>query len=515
MTKINRRRFMIIGAASAGGIVAASWTLGQPRNINNQRVTAIAQQTNQAIQPVHRSKNGLLEVKLTASFSSVQLADQAAYLLNYNGQVPAPRLEAKPGDMVRIHFTNKLNQPTNLHYHGLHVSPIGSADNVFLDILPGQSYTYEFKIPANHPAGTFWYHPHRHGYVAEQVFGGLAGLFIVHGDLDLIPAIATAKEEFLILQDFDLDRKGHILAPLPMQQMLGREGQLITANGQDVPEFEIPTDRFLRLRLLNASPSRFYRLAFADSHPFYLIATDGGGIPEPIGLTELLLVPGERAEILIQGDRQPQQYSLVNLPYDRGGMGRGPGMMMRNRGMIGGFNRDDFDFGDLGDQIEPIDQSRAIAKFTCNGSVPKLPLPKKLVAVEELPEPTQIRRLVLNHGMMPGYGMVFLINGWPFVPDQIDTQVRLDTIEDWEIVNQGVMDHPFHLHVNHFQVVSRNGEMLSNPIDRAWKDTVLVRTGESVRIRIPFRDFAGKTVYHCHILDHEDLGMMGILEIQA
>ncbi len=121
---------------------------------------------------------------------------------------------------------------------------------------------------------------------------------------------------------------------------------------------------------------------------------------------------------------------------------------------------------------------------------------------------------------MSGMGMVFLINGQPFKSDtpseslreRIDMQVKLDTVEDWEIVNTGVMDHPFHLHVNHFQVISRNGQPELYP---TWKDTVLVPRGETVRIRIPFRDFTGTTVYHCHILDHEDLGMMGTLAIQA
>jgi FtsP/CotA-like multicopper oxidase with cupredoxin domain len=139
-------------------------------------------------------------------------------------------------------------------------------------------------------------------------------------------------------------------------------------------------------------------------------------------------------------------------------------------------------------------------------------LPQTLLPVETLPEPETVRRFTLNHGMAPGMGMVFLINDRAFESGRIDTRVRLNAIEDWELINNGVMDHPFHLHVNHFQIVSRNNR--PEP-QRAWKDTVLVPRGDSIRIRIPFRDFAGKTVYHCHILDHEDLGMMGALQIEA
>ena len=128
--------------------------------------------------------------------------------------------------------------------------------------------------------------------------------------------------------------------------------------------------------------------------------------------------------------------------------------------------------------------------------------------METLPEPKTVRQFALNHGMVPGQGMVFLINGKSFNPQRIDTEVSLDTIEDWEITNTGVMDHPFHLHTNPFQVVARNGQ--TEPY-RVWKDTVLAPTGETVRIQIPFKDYPGKTVYHCHILDHEELGMMGII----
>ena len=241
----------------------------------------------------------------------------------------------------------------------------------------------------------------------------------------------------------------------------------------------------------------FYRLTI-ENHPFYQIATDGHALNEPIKVSKLLLTPGQRADVLIRGEREPGQYRLLNLPYDRGSMGLMGGRgMMRGRGMMGRNYRD-----------API----ALATVNYESSVELLPLPTKLASIPTLPEPQQVRSFQLNHGMSPGMGMAFLINGQPYSDDRIHTQVRLDTVEDWEITNTGVMDHPFHIHVNSFQVISRNGQPESLP---AWRDTVLVRRGETVRIRIPWRDFAGKTVYHCHILDHEDLGMMGNLMIQA
>lgn len=325
-------------------------------------------------------------------------------------------------------------------------------------------------------------------------------MIVVRGELDEIPEIKTAKEEFLVIKDFAIDGNGEVVTPNHMVQMEGREGSLLTVNSKINPTFSVPAGGLLRWRISNASPSRFYRLAL-ENHPFYLIATDGGSLREPVEQSEILLTPGERVDVLIRGSREPGQYRLLNLPYDRGSMGmmgrgRGRGMMGRG-GMMGRQNNDS-------------GSTEVLASLTYDGEVESQSLPQTLISVENLPEPQTTRRFTMSHGMSPGMGMVFLINGKTFAPQRIDTQVQLNTVEDWEIVNTGVIDHPFHLHTNHFQIVSRNGQ--PEPFT-AWKDTVLVPVGETVRIRIPFRDFSGKSVYHCHILDHEDLGMMGVVEI--
>ena len=483
MVKFNRRQFIGLGAAGTSTALVSSWLR---RGTLSQFVTSTP--VNSA--PLYQSSNGLLELDLEARESLVNLGDRQANLLTYNGQIPAPRLEAKPGDKVRIHFTNNLEQPTNIHYHGLHIPITGNADNVFLKIEPGSTLTYEFQIPNNHPSGTFWYHPHLHGLVAEQLFGGLAGLFIVRGEDDEISELKAAQEEFLVLQDFSFDSQGKRTNSAHMSLMMGREGEVITANGQVNPSINLNQDGLLRLPILNASPSRFYRLALED-HAFYHIATDGNSLNEPIEVNELLLTPGQRADILVKGDKESGQYRLLNLPYDRGSMG------MMGGGMMGRNNRD-----------EPL----ALATVNYSSSVDPLALPTKLNSISTLPESQTVRRFELNHGMSPRVGMAFLINGEYYQGDRIDTQVKLNTVEDWELINTGVMDHPFHVHGLAFQVISRNGQ--PEPL-LAWRDTVLIKRGETVRIRISFNDFAGKTVYHCHILDHEDLGMMGNLIIQA
>jgi FtsP/CotA-like multicopper oxidase with cupredoxin domain len=445
----------------------------------------------------------LLELNLDARAEPISINGQQIERLSYSGRIPGPRLEARPGDTVRIQFTNHLAAPTNLHYHGLHISPTGQADNPFLEIQPGEQLTYEFTIPENHYSVTAYYHPHLHSYVAQQIFGGLGGIFVIRGALDEIPEIQAAQDEVVFLKDFDFDIPVNSPDPYYDMQMAGREGPIITVNGQVNPSFSIASGGLLRLRLVNASTSRFYRLAL-EEHPFYLIATDGGAIAQPVELSELLLAPGERAEVLVQGNREPGQYRLLNLPYQRGSMGMMGGRM---GGMMGGRMRRGRRRGQSNLQTPQL-----LATLTYSGQVEPLPLPQQLISVETLPEPQTVRQFTMNHGMAPGYGMVFLINGQPFDHQRTDTQVRIGTTEDWEIINTGVMDHPFHLHTNRFQVLSHNGQPEAY---QAWKDTILVPAGESARVRVSFNDFPGKTVYHCHILDHEDLGMMGIIDMQA
>ncbi|MEA5475765.1 multicopper oxidase family protein [Synechococcus sp. CCY9201] len=503
---ISRRSFLALAAAGAGGLVLGRGALcrAQPSAV-------------MAGPAVIRSSGGLLDLDLVAGATPGWLPQGPSWILTYNGRSPGPRLEVRPGDAVRLRFRNTLEQPSNLHYHGLHVSPGGSADNVFLSIPGGESFAYAFEIPADHPAGLFYYHPHRHGTVSDQVFGGLGGMLVVRGELDELPEVRAAREEFLFLKDFPAATEGSTRGYgfSPMQRIWGRQGELLTVNGQIQPNLQVSSGGLLRLRLVNASNARFYRLAL-EGHPFHLIATDGGAIPAPIELQELLLAPGERADVLVQANRSPGRYRLQALPYDRlaGGMGMGRGGM--DMGWRGGRGRGGMGRGEIG-MGRPrgfLSQTASVTLATVSyvGEGPPMPLPRQLIAVPALPEPTRTRSFSLSHAMGPGMGMAFLINNNVYEHARMDTTVRLNETEEWILLNSGMMDHPFHVHVNPFQVISRNGQ--PEPF-RAWKDTVVVRPGEEVRIRTVFLNFPGRTVYHCHILDHEELGMMGTLEISA
>jgi len=485
-TPLRRRQVLGLGFAALGTAVAAPavWNRLQ-RSASSLRPATLA------------SRGGVAELELLAQSSRSTIPGGPAELLTYNGRSPGPLLEVKAGDQVRLRLRNGLNQPTNLHFHGLHIPPTGTGDNVFLTVPPGGSTEYAFRLAKDHPAGLFYVHPHQHGLSADQVFGGLGSALVVRGDLDRIPEVAAAHESVLVLKDYA--SSGGQDAAMGVGRMLGREGRLLTVNGEINPELPIPSGGLLRLRLLNASNARIYRLAL-EGHPLVLIATDGGAIGTPEPLKELVLAPGERADVLVQGNQTPGSYRLLNLPYRRSGhMGMGAAE----------------------------ERPRTLATLRYAGAVAPLPLPQTLIPVAALPAPERTRRFVLAHAMGMGgmggmnhamggmggggMGMGFQINGQAFEPDRINTRVQLGSTEDWLIVNDDVMDHPFHLHVNPFQVITRGGRPESQ---RRWKDTVLVKAGEEVRLRVSFRDFPGRTVYHCHNLDHEDMGLMGVLQIE-
>ncbi|MEL7521708.1 MAG: multicopper oxidase domain-containing protein, partial [Cyanobacteria bacterium J06553_1] len=354
------------------------------------------------------SQNGVLEASLTAQSQSQTIG------LSYSGHAPGPILEARPGDTVRLTLLNELDTSTNLHFHGLHISP--EIDNVFREVAAGSSYTYEFQIPLSHPAITGWYHPHYHGLVAQQVFGGLAGPIIIRGDLDDIPEIQQAEEALLVLQDFDaaLVESPEILSPLAKKW--GREGSILLANGQQNPIIEIPQKGLLRLRLINASASRIYQLQLKD-HPWHLIATDRGAIAEPTELETLSLSPGERAELLIPGQHQPGSYPILSLPYDRG-----IGDMLAA-------------MDDAAQQMPglalPTTTTLATLRYAPRQSTTPLPLPKQLIPVAPLPVPVTTREFVLNHGNDASTRAAgFIINNQVFVMDRVNTQVSLNTVED-------------------------------------------------------------------------------------
>ena len=253
-------------------------------------------------QPVTMSsRDALLTVTLEAKPAMVPFAGGQRWALTYNGTTPGPTLRVRPGDRLRVTLRNGLDQPTNLHVHGLHVSPSGGSDNVFVMVDPGGEHVYEYQIPDDHPSGTFWYHPHHHGTVAEQVAAGMAGVIVIDDELDALPMIAGTSERVVVLSDPRIGADASVLAWSSMGMMQGRVVMGVLVNGTRNPTITAATGTIERWRFLNASASRYYPLRL-DGLRWWLIGSDGGRLAGAIDATGLTLAPGERAEVLVAID---------------------------------------------------------------------------------------------------------------------------------------------------------------------------------------------------------------------
>jgi FtsP/CotA-like multicopper oxidase with cupredoxin domain len=481
MKPISRRAALTMGGAGlVGAVVGGAGLWRELTTVTTDTVTGAT-----FTEPdVLRSDGGLLEVRLEAALGTHEVAGRKTTTMGFNGGVPGPTLRLRPGDTLRVDLVNRLEQVTNLHVHGLHVTPEGNGDNVFVAIEPGQSHQYEHRLPDDHPPGVYWYHPHHHGTVADQVFGGLYGAIIV-GDDDAIP---VDRERVMVVSDITLDASGSLVAPSTMEQMMGREGELVLVNGRTEPELEGRSGDRERWRLINACTSRYLALSLPGQNS-RVVGRDVGRLSTSVGLEDVVLAPGNRLDLVV--DLTEGSSELIARPVDRGSM---------MGGMMGGP-------GPGGDG--PV----TLARMTVSAGndppaaeIPPPPTPADLRAADVVGQ----RSITFQMGMagMMGGGdgpMSFTFDSQEFDADRIDQQVRMGTVEEWIIGNESPMDHPFHLHVWPMQVLEVDGQQMPEPV---WLDVVNVPAGTRVKVRVAFEDFSGRTVYHCHILDHEDRGMM-------
>ncbi len=424
--------------------------------------------------PSVSSRGGVLPVTLTAARSAISIGGEPAVTEVYDGSYVPPTLRVRPGDVIRLRLINRLDQPTNLHMHGLHVSPGGKSDNVFLIVPPGQTQDFEFHIPSNHPPGLFWYHPHAHHLSNEQVKNGMSGALIVEGLLDSFPALEGVKERVLLLKDIQLEN-GHV-ADRSIGVRTAR-----TVNGLVNPTLVLrPRDTEL-WRIGNVGANLYYRLRL-DGHRFYQVARDGNRLARIVPTDELFIPPGGRIEVLVQGS------------------GRGA-HALRTLAM---------DTGPSGNQYP----AAVLAMVRVEGEpVTPRTLPTTLLPVEDLrSKVTGHRTVVFSEGETADGKDVFYIDGKTFDPDRLDTRVRLGAVEEWTIRNESDELHDFHIHQTGFQLVEVNGT--PQPLD-GYYDTVNVPVRGEIKIIIPFTDpvMVGKFVYHCHLLSHEDKGMMATIEV--
>ncbi|MFC9917148.1 multicopper oxidase family protein [Agromyces binzhouensis] len=434
---------------------------------------------------VRSSARGRLDLELAAAVTTATIDGRRVRVLGYEGGMPGPTLRVRAGDRISLRFRNGLGATTNLHTHGLEVSPEGNSDNVFVMIPAGGTFDYAYELGEDHPPGVFWYHPHHHGTTAEQLFGGLYGAIIVEEP----DPPAVDRERVLVIADISFDANGDVTTATRFERMLGREGDLVLVNGLLLPTMAAAAGERERWRIVNACTSRYLRLRL-DGQRMRLLGIDAGRFPEPRDVDEIVLLPGNRADVLV--DAAAGEAVLQTLPFDRGSMGA----MGAPRSATTG--------ADLARFVVQGDAAASVA-----------PLPAASAAPRDLrdEEVTGRRTLTLAMGGMGGgmgQGMGFTIDGRTFAEGRTDLEPPAGAIEEWTIENTSTMDHPFHLHVWPMQLVEVDGAPVTG-VDR--RDVVPVPAGGRIVVRIAFEGITGRTVYHCHILDHEDLGMMGTIRV--
>jgi FtsP/CotA-like multicopper oxidase with cupredoxin domain len=483
---ISRRHALILGGSGVAALAVggAGWiasALADPAQAGFQPGRIGAELTQPS---VIDSRGGRLQIELTAA-SGAHLAGRSTSALGFNGTSPGPTLRARPGDELAVRLTNHLDQPTNLHTHGLRVSPQGNGDNPFIRIDPGASFDYVLRIPADHPAGTHWYHPHHHGTVADQLYGGLVGALIV----DRGPDVDITADRVLLVTDISLDASGAVAPVSAAERAMGRQGRTVLVNGQYQPTITTSPGVVERWRIVNACTSRVLSLRL-EGQQMLQIAQDGSFHRAPLVRERLLLAPGNRADVLARPD-EPGRFPLVADPYDRGSM--------MGATTVGGG---------------PV----VVATLVTSGrpvTGPAAPVTLPAETAERTPV-TRARRVTFQMGMggMGGGrgmgGMAVAIDGRTFDPARDDQAVALGTAEEWTVTNASPLAHPFHLHVWPFTVIgASDGRALTG----TPQDVVLVPPRGWVTLRIPFTTLPGRSVYHCHILDHEDAGMMATVAV--
>jgi len=457
---------------------------------------------------VRASKDGLLDTQLDAAISHTTLNGLPAILSVYEGTYPGPTLHFRPGDTVNLHLMNNLYptdgmapmtapsmahveaddvNPTNLHVHGLHVSPSGHSDNVLYEVKLGTTFDYSYQLPKNHPAGLYWYHPHRHGFSNEQVLGGMAGAIIIQGDIDEIPGIAGVKERMIFLQASPITCPTDPSQPCGLSPNSARNQQTFQhfVNGRRNPTITIQPGETQRWRIANSSAFTFFRLKL-DGHVMHQIAQDGNTLDVVVPHDEIVLGPAERAEVLIQGG-VAGSYRFRTLPFD---LQQGPGGLTAQEGAVG--------------------PDVTLATLVSQGdSVVRQPLPTKLLPYVDLRNvPIDGQRRLISFQVQPNGN--FDINNLTFDHERVDQTMKLGTTEEWTIRNGSNVFHPFHIHINPFQITAVNGRPYEG---HGYKDTVSIPPQGELTFRTQFLDFTGQYVFHCHILTHEDSGMMQLIEV--
>ncbi len=512
MAQLSRRDFLKLataGIAVAGGGAVWRWLAGRSDSALPGGGGAPARATLPPGEPD-------VEIALRAVMDEVPiLPGPPTKVWRFQGEVlkgPADALQTLPntylgpifrlrkGQRVRVHFSHDLPEVSIVHWHGLHVAEVNDGHPRYV-IEKGETYTYDFVVLDR--AATYWFHPHPHGRTGPQVYHGMAGLFLVSDEEEQALGLPSGEYDVpLVIQDrrFDAQNQLVYLANGMMDQMNGFLGDRILVNGQPDYTLSVAT-RPYRLRLLNGSNSRIYKLAWEDGTPLTVIGTDGGLLEAPVEKAFVTLAPAQRVELWVDFSKYPvgTKLRLLSLPH----------------GAPGGATS----FPVFTVSVDREERS-------------DVTLPKRLTSIPRYQEADAVNAAsprTFTLAMTMGRG--WTINGRTFEMTAVadDEVVRLGDMEVWSFINlaggggmgmgMGGMSlpHPMHVHGLQFQILRRQVDPVAQAlwdtlgpgfVDEGWHDTVLVTPGERVDILLRFTDFEGLYLYHCHILEHEDMGMM-------
>jgi FtsP/CotA-like multicopper oxidase with cupredoxin domain len=476
------RRSALAGAALLGtaGLIGAPF-------IRRGRAAPAGEPGPALVQPpVETSKDGLLQTAVDARYGTYDLGGQRVTLRSYGGAPVGHTLRLQAGNTLRLALSNHLpfdplaylctavpvpgeNAPrgfnvTNMHVHGVHVSPNSPADNMFVMVRPGETQQYVYDIPADHPPGTYFYHAHFHGSVAMQVASGMSGALIIEGEVDRIPEIKAAEDVVLM---FQTQRFNDVGLCEDYQTLV--MGDAVYVNGQVCPTITMRPGQVQRWRMVNAAHQANMVLSLAE-HGFTVLCLDGNPLPRTTEMAGIPMVPGNRADVLVKAG-PPGLYKLS------AGAPMGVVAYLKVEG-----SPDDMTLysGDL-------PQVRAL----------------KPVADSEV---TYGRRVEFDMAGAPP-SVKYFINRQPFTCAE-PWQIPLGAVEEWDVYNHTADSHPFHIHINPFQMLAGG-----NVTPGVWLDTVELPPFQHIRFRTRFSDYTGTFVLHCHNLVHEDMGMMQAIHV--
>jgi FtsP/CotA-like multicopper oxidase with cupredoxin domain len=543
MEKIERRKFIKLGGAAA--VLTLSWPLlssctegvtdKKPLKANPDfnpdiEIELVAKENKLSFFPDRTTDFWSFESKLIKGGRSALQKMENSYI--------GPIIRVRKGQKIRIHFRNELPEESIVHWHGMHVPE--EYDGHPTDVIAnGQTYVYEYEIMNR--AGTYWFHPHPHGRTGPQVYNGLAGMFIVTDEEEEKLNLPSGEFDVpVVIQDrtFDADRQLVYQAGGGGMHgnMRGFLGEQIVINGKSDNALSLKSGCRYRLRLLNGSNSRFYKLGWEDGTPLTIIGIDGSLLDTPKTMPYAMLAVAKRLDLWVDLEDKPvgAEIKLKSFPFSSGMMGGG--MMDGNDNTL-----------QLGGEYElfsiKIDQE----------STNDFSLPTQLVPFNKIAASTAINKQNPRTFKFYMDHMEWTINGNTWEPREATEQetVKLNTTEIWELVNSGggmmgggmmggdgmmgngemmggndegsgmgnmmQMPHPIHIHQVQFNILERDTSEMDTTvwnsikegfIDEGWQDTVLLMPGMKIKIIMRFEDYKGLFVYHCHNLEHEDMGMM-------